>query len=247
MDRQDWYNTEDEHLKRLRGLFGYEPYIDGEYPFYVDDKMLMEDNGTVVKKRYSDGKRYSTRLFPTSIHTPSGEHSLNAQTIRDEQGERKKTGDPFGQFVLSRHESLLTQKQLQFIADTQDGHETEHSPQLRYKYRQNMQVRLKRAYLGIGGDSVPLHLVSEYRIRAMLVSKLMEASTDNHRFQQLILRKLDSEWLNRVVYEYLSAESRLDIVRLYNHRTTALQMSTLSEVFDHVLTEYNRLADRGLV
>ena len=243
-----FYDTDLEHYERLKTIFGDEQYIDGEYPFYVDDRLMEEDNGTVTKKAYADGKRVSVRMFPTSMQTFAGECQMNEQIVNDEVGAVPKVKDRFSQYTLSMWQTLLTRRQVDFVvAGTLEGNETKYYPQLRYRYRGNMTSRLRKAYLGIGGDSIPVHMVNELKTKSRMVSKFMDISDDNTLFQKYIVKKLDTEFVMRIVYDMMTTEGRQDIVNYYCHKTTNICIQSLNEFYNHILDEHDRLSLLGIV
>jgi hypothetical protein len=211
-------------------------YIDGEYPFYIDDRYMDEDNGTVSKKVYREGIRTSQRMFPVSTNNDLGKHLFNKHTIKYWKT-TKLMHTSLKNYILNNRDNILTKRQKQFINVVLKGSEEIFSKQLRYKYRNNIQRRLKKAFLGVGGDNVPLHLVDQYRTKMDLIDKFIKTSFDNDKFQGLLMKKLDTSYINSIVYKRISNNARNEILDLYFKKIEKLSIRTLNEVMDCIIKD----------
>jgi hypothetical protein len=235
-----------KHFVRLSKLFGEESFIDGEYPFYTDDRFMDEDNGTVTKNVYRKGKRTSERMFPVSTDIDVGKHMFDLHTIKYWKPS-KHFNNSFINYVLNTYENLLTIRQKEFLVDFLNGEEKKYSKQLRYKYRTNIQRRLKKAFIGVGGDDVSLYMVAQYRSHIDLINKYIEISNDNKGFENLVIKKIDKEYVNDIVYCKLSRKARQNVIDFYLQKVDHLTITTLNEFFNFIMDDKERYESLGLI
>ena len=241
-------NKEDlQHYERLLNFFNFELKVDdGEYPFYTDDRLLT-NNDTFKKKVYRDGKRRSINVHPVSIHTKRGKKVIEKVTLRQYKIDTSKQfHNPFITFVVHRWEEFVTKKQKQFILDVLDGKEHLYSKQLRYKYRNNIQKRLKMAFIGSGGDCVSIYKLGEFRTNLNIIQRFLEVDHDNDLYSREIVKNIDKEYVNQIVYERLSPEARMEIVKFYFGKIPKIKPVHLYEFHSIIMDDKERFEIMGL-
>lgn len=232
------YSTEElKHFERLAEFFGQldeEVFVDGEYPFYISDFDL--DRADIIKKKvYKKGKRRSVNMYPVSIQTESGAMKMNKHVIKHKKNP-KQFHNPFITFTVYRWGDIVTKAQKQFIEDILEGKEEQYSRQLRYKYRMNIQRRLKMAFIGVGGDDMPTYKLGEIKLKMDLMDRFFEASHDNDYYSQKIRENIDKEYISQIVYERLSSEARKDIILYCKKKKPKIESIHLYE-FNNILVE----------
>lgn len=234
------------HYEKLLNLFDFELVVDGEYPFYPDDRMLGKCD-TFKKKVYRNGKRRSVNVYPVSIHTKKGKKVAEAVTLKKFKIDTSKQfHNPFITFVVHRWEEFVTKQQKQFILDVLDGNEDFYSRQLRYKYRNNIQKRLKMAFIGSGGDCVSIYRMGEFRTNLDIIDKFLEVDYDNELYSQEIIKHINKEYINQIVYDRLSPEAQQAIVSFYLGKIPKIKSAHLYEFHEHIIADKERFQLMGL-
>ncbi len=241
------YTTEElKHFEMLVNFFNHEMHVEGEYPFYTDDRLLDED-GKVRKKVYRNGKRRSMSLNPTSINVNAGKHQLNLHIIQEQTClPPKQFNNMFMTFVVKKWSMLLTQKQKAFINDVLVGNEDNYTKQHRFYFRQEIQKRLKMAFIGVGGVEIPHYKIGEYRVKVITIERFLELSEDNEAYSKEIIKRIDKLYVNNIIYKSLSADARQNIVDFYFGKTKKIKTKHLSEFHNHILNEKEKLISKGI-
>lgn len=240
--------TEDEvkHFEHILNFFDFKMRIDGEYLFYTDDRAL-DDSVKFKKKVYRDGKRRSVNVYPTSINTFKGQLQLENQAINDYcSRNNSEYSNPFIQFVLKYWDSIVTDKQRDFIIDSINGQESKYSKQQRHQYRLNIQKRLKLAFIGVGGDNVAQYKIGEIYTQIILIDKFLRVDDDNLKYSRTIVKNLNKNYIDQIVYERLSEKARQDVLDFYFKKTAVIPSTTLYEFHRCILEDLDNFKNRGL-
>jgi len=232
------YNrTEIQHFEELNVIFGGEIYIDGEHPFFVDDRMMDEDFANSNKHVYRDGERTTRNEPPASTTDKLGNYLLNRHQFDYWMSNIPESNKDFVNFILKNWETLLTEKQQIFLTDVLNGNEKDYDRRYRHIFRTRIQNRLKKAYLGKGGQDIPAYMVEQYRNRLNTVKQFEAVSNDNVGFSALLAKKLDNDWVNDVVYSKMKKNSRQAIVDFKLGKSPRIPAFALYEFYDNVMDE----------
>jgi hypothetical protein len=74
---------------------------------------------------------------------------------------------------------------------------------------------MKMAFIGSGGDNLPVYKIAEYRTKLDIIYKFEEVGHDNDLYSALVLELLDKDYLYELVYTRLSESARMDIIKCH--------------------------------
>ena len=235
-----------QHYEMLANFFDFEMHIDGEYPFYTDDRLLDESN-KVKKNVYKDGKRTSVNMNHTSIQTENGQHAIDLKMLMEHtHASTIQFNNSFMTFIVQNWDEMLTNKQKKFIEDVMNGKEAKYTKQQRYQFRLQIQRRLKLAFIGSGGDRLAHWKIGEFRTALNLIDRFLDVDDDNDLYAKEIIKNIDKEFVNNIVYGQLSGSARQDIVDFYHGKKDKVASKHLYEFHEIILVEKERMAEMGL-
>ena len=245
--------TENTHTEQLLNFFNFELSVGGEYPFYTDDRILLEC-GTLQKKVYRNGRRRTINVPPVSLHTKNGvriaetisDQIYKQEELKAEQINKKQSHDQFINFVVNNWEILLTKQQKQFVKDSLENNADNYTKQQRYQFRNNIQKRLKIAFIGTGGESVSIHKLAELRLKLDLINRFIAVSDDNKQFANELIKNLDREYISEIVYDRMTPEAQLNIVAGYQGKEN-IKTIYLYQFFEILLADKEKFEKMGLI
>lgn len=235
------------HTEKLLNIFDFELFVNGEYPFYTDDRILRKC-GTIQKKVYRNGKRRTVSVPPVSIFSKKGIEIADAvSNKKHSQAKVKQMHNQFITFVVNRWEDFLTKQQKQFVQDLLDGKEELYTKQQRYQFRINIQKRLKIAFIGTGGDGVSIYRMGEFRLKLDLINRFLEVDDNNELYSKEIVKNLDREYISEIVYDRMSPDAQKNIVACYQGKVPKIDSKHLYEFHNIILADKEKFESLGLV
>lgn len=247
-------NNDAVHTEMLVKLFNFDLKVEGEYPFYTDDRILV-NCGTMQKKVYRNGKRRTVNVPPVSLHTKKGlqlAEAISNQLYKQEEQKfenvepKKQFHNQFITFVVHNWQEYLTKQQKQFLHDVLEGEEELYTKQQRYQFRINIQKRLKMAFIGVGGDNVSIYRMGEFRLKLDLIKQFLEVDEDNEQFGREIIKNLDREYISEIVYDRMSPEAQKNIVLCYQGKVPRIENKHLYEFYEIIVADKEKFEIMGL-
>ena len=148
----------------------------------------------------------------------------------------------FSKFIQTNYSSLLTPKQVEYLEMSDDDRNKTFKKNTRWNYRKRIQQTMMTAYFG---EPITMTRRLETYLDGMVTTAhLLLLQGCPEEFTKFVIDNLDSNYINKLVYETLDTDMRKEVVTCYYNGSAVLKDFTINTICEYAEDDYKSFQEK---